>query len=129
MDTQKNVVGWFEIPVIDMEKAIKFYETVLDVKMERRPMGPLDMAIFPWNAEGLGAGGALVYYPDFYKPYKYGTVIYFTPKSGDLAIELGRVEEAGGKVIKEKTLIKEDIGYMGLFIDTEGNRIALHSRK
>lgn len=129
METQKNVVGWFEIPVSNMERAIKFYETVLDVEMQRLPMGPLDMALFPWLTDGLGAGGALVCHPDFYKPSTDGALVYFTPKSGDLAIELGRVAAAGGQVIREKTLIKEDVGYMGLFIDTEGNRVAIHSRK
>ncbi len=60
---------------------------------------------------------------------KDGTLVYFTASSGDLSIELSRVEGAGGKVLQEKTLITEEIGYMGLFLDTEGNRIAIHSRK
>ena len=55
-------------------------------------------------------------------------LIYFTAQSGDLSNELEKVEPAGGKVLMQKKLITEDIGYMGLFIDTEGNRIAIHSR-
>jgi predicted enzyme related to lactoylglutathione lyase len=58
-----------------------------------------------------------------------GVLIYYTAKSGDLDNELSRVETAGGKVLQPKTLIKEDIGYMAVFLDTEGNRIALHSRQ
>jgi predicted enzyme related to lactoylglutathione lyase len=69
-----------------------------------------------------------VYHKENYKPSTEGTLVYFTAHSGDLSNELGRVEEAGGKVIQDKTLISEDVGYMALFLDTEGNRIALHSR-
>ncbi len=58
-----------------------------------------------------------------------GVLIYLTTQTGDLNDELKRVEKAGGTVIQPKTLIAEDYGYMALFIDTEGNRIALHSRK
>lgn len=57
-----------------------------------------------------------------------GTLVYFTAFSGDLNNELGRVEKAGGKVLQEKTLIAEGYGQMALILDTEGNRIALHSR-
>ena len=56
-------------------------------------------------------------------------LIYFTSPSGDLSNELTKVESAGGKVLMPKKLITDDIGYMALCIDTEGNRIALHSRK
>lgn len=124
-----NVVGWFEIPVSDMERAIKFYETVLDVKLERNQLEGLDMAWFPWEEKGLGCSGSLVCNPEFYKPSAEGSLVYFTPRSGDLATELSRVEKAGGKVLMPKKLIAEEIGYMGLFLDTEGNRVAIHSRK
>jgi len=125
---QNNVVGWFEIPVANMERAIKFYETILSVKLDRKQMGPLDMAWFPWVENGSGTGGSLVCYPEAYKPSMDGILVYFTAKSGDLAKELGKVEKAGGKVLQDKTQISEDHGFMALLLDTEGNRIALHSR-
>jgi uncharacterized protein len=125
---KNNAVGWFELPVADMERAIKFYETVFGIKLERNQMGPLDMAWFPWVDDGMGASGSLVYHQEMYKPSVDGVVIYFTAHSGDLANELSRVEPAGGKVIQPKTLITEDIGYMALLIDSEGNRVALHSQ-
>ncbi len=126
---KRNVVGWFEIPVSDMERAIRFYEEVFNFKIQRNQMGPLDMGWFPWtDGDGPGAAGSLVKHPDFYKPSVDGTLVYFTAHSGDLSNELGRVEGAGGQVIQGKTQISEDIGYMALFIDTEGNRVALHSR-
>jgi predicted enzyme related to lactoylglutathione lyase len=73
--------------------------------------------------------GSLVDNQEFYKPSTDGVLVYFTAHSGDLANELAKVETAGGKVLQQKTLITEDVGYMGLFIDSEGNRIAMHSRK
>ncbi len=122
------MVGWFEIPVKDMDRAIRFYETVFDVKIEKHEMGPLLMGWFPFAEGGSGAMGSLVYNEKEYKPSQAGTLVYFTAHSGDAAVELARVAKAGGKVLIEKRLIAEDIGYMGLFTDTEGNRIAVHSR-
>ncbi|MCB9015358.1 MAG: VOC family protein [Lentimicrobiaceae bacterium] len=124
-----NMVGWFEIPVTDMERAIKFYSTVFSIELQRNKLDGLDMAWFPFDEKGLGSSGSLVYHPEFYKPSTDGTLIYFTPRSGNLAVELAKVEAAGGKVLESKKLISEDIGYMGLFLDSEGNRIAIHSRK
>ncbi|WP_340113139.1 VOC family protein [Maribellus mangrovi] len=126
---KNNAVGWFEIPVSNMERAMGFYETVLDLKMDRNQMGPLDMAWFPWNEEGLGSPGSLVRHEEFYKPSADGVLIYLTAHSGDLANELARVETAGGKVLQPKTKISDEYGFMALILDTEGNRVALHSRK
>ena len=128
MEIKTNAVSWFEIPVADMDRAVKFYETVFGYKLERHQMGELDMSWFPF-AEAPGSPGTLVFHKDFYKPSMDGVLIYFTSPSGDLSNELTKVESAGGKVLMLKKLITDDIGYMALCIDTEGNRIALHSRK
>ncbi len=126
---KNNAVGWFEIPVVSMDRAIAFYENVFDIKMDRHQFGPIEMAWFPWTQEGSGSTGSLVQHPDHYKPSTDGVLIYLTAHSGDLSNELSRVETAGGKVIQGKKQISEEYGYMALVIDTEGNRIALHSRK
>ena len=128
MELKNNIIGWVEIPVTNLERAIKFYETVFGFKMTRNEMGPLDMAWFPWVEKTAGAAGSLVFHEEFYKPSPDGALVYFSSQTGDLINELSKVEDAGGKIIQPKTLIKEEIGYMALFIDTEGNRIALHSR-
>ena len=120
-------VGWFEIPVADMARAIVFYEKVFDCKLDRQPMGPLDMAWFPWNHEGKGAGGSLVKYEEFYTPSANGVQIYFSCE--DVETEINKVTAAGGKVVSYKKEIAPGIGFMALFMDTEGNRIALHSNK
>lgn len=121
-------VGWFEIPVQDMDRAIKFYEEVFECSLNKQLMGDLQMAWFPWVETGGGAGGSLVYHKDYYKPSKeYGALVYFS--SEDCSNELGRVENAGGHIQTPKKLIAPGIGYMGVFLDSEGNRIAVHSRK
>lgn len=124
----KNVVGWFEIPTNDMERAIKFYETVFGFSFHRMQLLKDEMAFFPFVEAGTGTGGALVYNPEYYEPRDNGTLIYFTAPSGDVSNELAKVELAGGKVLMDKKQISPDHGYMGLILDSEGNRIGLHSR-
>jgi hypothetical protein len=125
----KNVVGWFEIPVTDMDRAVKFYETVLDVNLSRKNFGTLEMALFPGDSYGMGTSGSLLLNEKYYKPSQDGILIYFTAQSGDLSNELSKVEKSGGRIIIPRTQISEDFGYMAVFIDPEGNRIALHSQK
>jgi hypothetical protein len=127
--TKENVVGWFEIPVINMDRAIGFYEEVFRFKLDRNKLENIDMAWFPWVDNGTGSGGSLVYNLEWYKPSTEGVLVYFTAPSGDLGIELSRVEKAGGKILMQKKLISESHGYMAVIVDTEGNRIALHARK
>ena len=128
MEINTNPVGWFVIPVSDMEQSVKFYETVFDFSLEKQNFGGFEMALFPY-ADKPGASGSLVYNEKFYKPSQDGVLIYFSSPSGDLKNELDKVESAGGKVLIQKKMISEEIGYMGMFSDTEGNRIALHSKK
>lgn len=124
-----NMVGWFEIPVSNMERAKKFYENVFDVKIQVDQFGETLMGWFPFNKDSNtpGASGSLVQNSQFYKPSANGTLVYFS--SLEITHEIRKVEHSGGVVLQEKTLIKEDIGYMALFLDTEGNRIALHSKE
>jgi len=129
MDKQHNIVGWFEIPVTNMERAIKFYENLFGVQLHRESIGGLDMAWFPGDMEGPGASGSLVYKPDTFKPSSEGTLVYFNSQYGDVSRELAKVKDLGGKVVTPKTLITDDIGYYAICTDTEGNRIALHSQK
>lgn len=124
---EQNMVGWFEIPVLDMKRAKTFYEKVFQIKIQVQDLGGTQMGWFPWAEGKTGAAGSLILQPDWYKPsVTDGVLVYFA--STDVQIELDSVESAGGKVLKLKTQISPDIGYMGLFLDTEGNRIALHSR-
>jgi len=128
MEITHNFVGWFEIPVTDMDRAIRFYEKVFDIRMKRQQLGPLDMAWFPGIEASMGSAGSLVCSPKNYKPSHDGVLIYFTSFAGDVNVELSRAELAGGKVLMEKTQISREVGFMALFEDSEGNRIALHCR-
>ncbi len=124
----KKSVVWFEIYVDDMNRAVTFYEKVLDTKLE--PLGnPADpsmkMMSFPGDMNSYGSGGALVQM-DGVKAGGSGTIIYFG--SDDCAIEEARVVEAGGKIYKPKMDIGE-YGFISICCDTEGNTFGIHSMK
>ncbi|MDP3313987.1 VOC family protein [Lutibacter sp.] len=126
---KSNIGCWFEIPVENMDRAVKFYETVFNFKINVQNFGELLMGWFPLaeDKNAPNTGGSLIYNPTYYKPGTNGTLIYLASQTNDVSDELGRVEAAGGKVIVSKKIISEEIGYMGAFIDSEGNRIAVHS--
>ena len=125
MNTKKPIV-WFEIYVNDMKRAQRFYETVLDIKLEQLS-NPTDdvmqMQSFPGDMDSYGANGALVKMEGF-KAGANSTIIYFG--SNDCLTEERRVEQAGGKLFKPKMAIGA-YGFISLFYDTEGNMIGLHS--
>lgn len=122
------MVGWFEIPVADMKRAKTFYDAVFQVEIKLEDFGETKMGWFPADHGKPGAAGSLIQNKDWYKPSKSdGALIYFN--SLDVQNELDRIEPNGGKIVQTKTQIRPDIGYMGVFLDTEGNRIALHSRQ
>lgn len=121
-----NLVGWFEIPVTNMERAKSFYNAVFNIEIQVHDFGETLMGWFPYAEGKSGAAGSLILNPAYVPSENKGVLIYFS--STDTETELDRVEAAGGKVIQGKTQISPDVGYMALFIDSEGNRIALHSR-
>ena len=122
-----NAVGWFEIPVTDMDRAMNFYSSVLDIELQLNEMGPLTMAWFPSEHGAPGANGSLVKHEEAYVPSKDGILIYFSCE--DVQVCIDKVEAAGGTVLVHKKLIAENVGYMGLALDSEGNRIAFHSNE
>tara|TARA_R110000868_G_scaffold89459_1_gene248981 strand:- start:1166 stop:1540 length:375 start_codon:yes stop_codon:yes gene_type:complete len=122
---KKNMVGWFEIPVSNMDRAKTFYEAVFQVKIDIQNFGGMLMGWFPFVEGKEGAAGTLIK-QESYIPSHAGTLVYFM--SEDVQNELNRIEAAGGKVLQPKTEISPEHGFMGVFEDTEGNRIALHSQ-
>jgi hypothetical protein len=124
---ENNPVGWFEIYVQDMERAIKFYESVFQVKLEQleSPISNLVLWSFPMNMGKMGASGALVKMTGCPSGGN-STLVYFS--CDDCAIEAARAAEAGGRIQNEKFSIGQ-YGYISLLIDTEGNMIGLHSLK
>lgn len=123
---RSNPVGWFEIPVIDMKRAKAFYEKTFDVEIQVVDLGDTVMGWFPNAGDVLGSTGSLIK-QESYIPGHEGTLVYFS--SADVQNELDRIEIAGGKILQGKTQISPEHGYMAVFEDTEGNRVALHSRQ
>jgi predicted enzyme related to lactoylglutathione lyase len=127
MTNQENSLNWFEIPVSDINRAKKFYETLFDIEMPLDNMMGMDMAFFPYDAGSGKASGALVK-SEMHVPSGDGVKLYLNGNP-DLSVALSRVEGAGGQIIMPKTLISEEVGHMAFFVDTEGNTIALHSQQ
>jgi uncharacterized protein len=125
MKKMKNALNWFEIPVADLARAKDFCEQVFETTFEEvsLPNG-LQMALFPVKKDGIG--GALCYHPDFYFPGHQGAMVYLNANNG-IDNMLDRVVLAGGRMVVPVTQISEDHGFMAVFNDSEGNRIALHA--
>ena len=120
----RNAISWFEIPVKNFERAKSFYTTVLDTTIKDAPMPGVKYGMFSYDDDNNGVGGGLIEM-EGYTPSKEGVMIYLNG-GDDLSAPLSRVESAGGSVVTPKTDIGEN-GFMAHIIDTEGNKVALHS--
>ncbi len=120
-----HAINWFDIPVIDFERAKDFYEAILDAKM-MVPFAEMKYAIFPCDMQNGEIGGGILQ-EEGYSPSDKGTMVYLNGGE-DLSVPLARVEPAGGKIIMPKTSIGNN-GFMARFQDTEGNIVAFHSMK
>ncbi len=123
----KNAISWFEIPTTDINRAQKFYEQIFDIKMTPLDMPQLQMRLFPVTDMMNGIGGALTYNKEFYIPSENQGPLIYLNANPDVQIILDRIVTAGGRMTVPKTQISPEYGYMAVFIDSEGNRIALHS--
>ena len=113
---------WFEIPATDLARAKKFYDALFGVDIQILDFGGFKMGMFPQGE----VGAALCQHESYQPSETHGPLIYLNGNP-DLQAVLDRVEPAGGRVIRAKTQISPEYGYMAVFIDTEGNRLALHS--
>lgn len=122
----KNAVNWFEIPAKNYERAKSFYNTILTTVIQdyHMPEKNMQYGIFPYDMENQGIGGAIVQM-DGLNPSADGSTVYLNGGE-DLSNVLNKVEAAGGSIVMPKTDIDEN-GFIAQFIDTEGNRVALHS--
>ncbi len=126
MDPMRNTISWFEIPVTDFERAKAFYGALFDAELFVMPMAGCMMGFLPMEQGSDGVGGAIVQ-GEGYQPSDQGTLVYLNG-GANLQGMLDRVDPAGGRVLVGKTLITEEIGYFAIFLDPEGNKVALHSR-
>lgn len=123
----RHAIGWFEIPTTNLERAQKFYETIMDISMIPLDLDNVKMRMFPVD-DHSAISGALCYAEGFYKPSMTDGPLLYLNGSPDLQPILDKVETAGGKVLVPKTQISPEYGFMAVIQDSEGNRIALHSR-
>jgi predicted enzyme related to lactoylglutathione lyase len=118
--TIRNAVNWFEIAVRDIDRAQKFYETVLAAPLRRENMGEQALALFGYDDDAVG--GCLIRG----EPAAQGTMIYLNA-APSLDAALARVEAAGGRIATPRTELPGDMGAFAHIVDTEGNRIGLHA--
>lgn len=123
-----NSISWFEIPVTDLNRAQRFYETIFGIQLMPMDMPNIKMRVFPVDDLMTGVSGALADTGgEFHKPSANEGVLIYLNANPDVQKVLDKVESAGGKIIVPKTEISPEHNYMAVFIDTEGNRIGIHS--
>jgi predicted enzyme related to lactoylglutathione lyase len=120
-----NPVTWFEIPVSDIVRAKNFYEASFGYSLKLEEFGSSKMAHFPMEDNAANSSGSLVQEKDFL-PSSQGVLIYFSV--ADIEEVLKKIEKSGGKCLQNKKSIGQ-YGFIGIFQDTEGNTVALHSIK
>jgi uncharacterized protein len=119
----QNLINWLEIPATDFGRAVSFYKSILGLEVKEAEMFGTKMGFFP--TDGKNVSGAIVQ-GEGYKPSPDGIIAYLNG-GNDLQNVLDKVENSHGKVIVPKTQISPEMGYFGMFIDTEGNKMAVHS--
>lgn len=122
--TLNNALDWFEIPVRDIDRAQRFYETLLGGALRRETIGDKTLAVFTYD-DG-GAGGCLMAGPGTPEPAADGTMVYLNA-APSLDAVLERVARAGGRVTTPKVQLPGDMGAFAHVVDTEGNRVGLHA--
>lgn len=122
-----HAISWFEIPATDLNRATTFYEAIFQISMIPLDVDNIKMRMFPIDDMQTGVGGAIVDSGEFHRPSATEGPLIYLNANPDVQLILDRVESAGGSVLVPKTPISPEYGYMGVFLDTEGNRIGLHS--
>ncbi len=118
-----SYISIFEIPATDIARAISFYEEVLNLKIEKFEMPGMEMGVLPYENQAVTA---VIIKSEGYEPSASGTTIYLNA-GNDLQPILDRVTSKGGEVLVPKTAHADDSGYFALFLDSEGNKLGLHS--
>lgn len=119
-----NVIHWFEIPAVDLERAVKFYEAMLGTRVRRETGDGTPQALL--LDDGGKPEGSLIQAPQR-RPTTLGTLVYLNAKGGiDGCLE--RATRAGGSVVLPKTGIG-DPGFIAIVADTEGNHVGLHMER
>ena len=117
-----NQVVWFDIPVLDLDRAIRFYSAILGAPVKKEEFPGTAIGVLPHEKDDVG--GCLTKSKED-KPSDHGPLLYINAQ-GRLDQAVAAVEANGGKVLKPKHSIGP-YGFRALILDSEGNRVALHS--
>jgi predicted enzyme related to lactoylglutathione lyase len=130
IDEETNIITWFEIPVSDIDRAKKFYETILDIEMIKSADGDNESVFFPYNPDVIQATSGRVTgvlsKSERNNPSSQGTIIYINA-SPSIQTVLDKVVKEGGKIIAPKMQIPP--GFIAIIMDTEGNKVGLHAEQ
>jgi predicted enzyme related to lactoylglutathione lyase len=122
-NNMKSHISIFEIPATDISRAVNFYQVILSIAIEKMDIPGMQMGVFPY--EGQMVTGVIIK-AEGYQPSAAGVTIYLN--GGDnLQVILGKVERNGGKILVPKTRHADESGYFAMFLDSEGNKLGLHS--
>jgi predicted enzyme related to lactoylglutathione lyase len=117
-------ISWFEIPALDLNRASAFYENILAVTLNRGDEGPASLAVFPFDRDHA-TGGCLRSGPGM-TPSSEGAVVYLNADPS-LDTVLARIAPAGGAIALPRTELPPGMGAFAHIVDTEGNKVGLHS--
>jgi predicted enzyme related to lactoylglutathione lyase len=123
MSNTTSAITWFQVPAVDFKRAVKFYNVVLQKELREETMDGERMGIFPYETGGISGA---VTEAGYLKPSADGNNLFLLVE-GELDQALTRAKTAGGKVLTPKTLLGPGMGHYGVILDSEGNRIGLHS--
>lgn len=119
----KSYVSIIEIPATDLSRAVAFYEGTLDIHIEQMEFPGMEMGLFPYEGQMVTV---VIMKGEGYQPSADGITIYLD--AGDnLQVILDKVEKSGGKILVPKTPHADESGFFALFLDSEGNKMGLHS--
>lgn len=122
-EKMKNYVAMFEIPAIDISRAIQFYQSIFDIKIEQMDVGEMQMGIFPYENQLVNA--VIVKGKD-YQPSANGVTVYLNG-GDDLQLIVDKIKAHQGKILVPKTAHADGNGFFAVFIDSEGNKMGLNS--
>jgi predicted enzyme related to lactoylglutathione lyase len=126
MTTPRHAITWFEIPVHDMDRAQRFYEGLLDTRLDRQTMEGLALAVFP--SQPGGVQGCLQAFAEPMPVQGTATLVYLDANPSLDAV-LARVPRVGGRIVTPRTELPAGMGCFAHIEDSEGNRVGLHALK
>lgn len=119
----KSYVSIFEIPATDIDRAIGFYQAILGLQIEKMEFPGMEMGLLPFEDQMVTG---VIMKGEGYDPSATGITIYLDG-GNDLQPILDKVEPNGGQILMPKTPHADEVGFFALFLDSEGNKMGLHS--